>query len=75
MCARFDPISLTPGQREDRVTSCQEIIAMADPDKNFFLFFFPKLLRDMRPGVLLMAQKQSDRVLNGLVRYSLDRKI
>ena len=34
-CARFVPHSLTPEQREDRVTSCQEIIAMADAD-NFF---------------------------------------
>ena len=27
---------VTPEQREDRVTSCQNIIAMADADKNFF---------------------------------------
>ena len=27
--------SLTPEQREDRVTSCQDIITMADADKNF----------------------------------------
>jgi hypothetical protein len=31
-CARFVPHSLTP----DRVTSCQDIIAMADASKNFF---------------------------------------
>ena len=36
LCARFVPHSLTPEQREDRVTSCQDIIAMADVDKNFF---------------------------------------
>jgi len=36
LCARFVPHSLTPEQREDRVTSCQDIIAMADADKNFF---------------------------------------
>jgi len=35
LCARFDPRCLTPEQREDRVTSCQDIIAMADADKNF----------------------------------------
>jgi len=35
LCARFVPRSLTPEQREDRVTSCQDI-AMADADKNFF---------------------------------------
>jgi hypothetical protein len=27
---------LTPDQREDRATSCQDIIAMADTDKNLF---------------------------------------
>jgi len=36
LCVRFVPHSLTPEQREDRVTSCQDIIAMADADKNFF---------------------------------------
>ena len=33
--ARFIPHSLTPEQGEDRVTSCQDIIVMADADKNF----------------------------------------
>jgi hypothetical protein len=36
LCARFVPHSLTPEQREDRVTSCQDIIAMADAGKNLF---------------------------------------
>jgi histone-lysine N-methyltransferase SETMAR len=36
LCARFVPHSLTPEEREDRVTSCQEIIAMADPYNFFF---------------------------------------
>jgi len=36
LCARCVPQSLTPEQREDRVTSYQDIIAMADADK-FFL--------------------------------------
>jgi hypothetical protein len=36
LCARFVPHSLTPEQREDRVTPCQDIIAMADADNNFF---------------------------------------
>jgi hypothetical protein len=36
LCARFVPHSLTPEQREDRVTSCQDIIPMADADENFF---------------------------------------
>jgi len=35
LCACFVPHSLTPEQREDRVTSCQDIIAMADADKFF----------------------------------------
>jgi len=35
LCARFVPHSLTTEQREDRVTSCQDIIAMPDADKNF----------------------------------------
>ena len=39
LCERFDPHSLTPEQREDRVTPCQDIIAMADADK----FFLTKL--------------------------------
>jgi len=36
LCARFVPRLLSPEQREDRVTSCQDIIAMADADKIFF---------------------------------------
>ena len=35
LCARFVSQSLTPEQREDRVTSCQDIFAMADADKTF----------------------------------------
>ena len=35
MCARFVPHSLTLEQRKARVTSCQDIIAMAEADKNF----------------------------------------
>jgi len=37
LCARFVPHSLTPEQRGHRVTSCQNIIAMADADKIFFI--------------------------------------
>jgi hypothetical protein len=33
-----------------------------------------KLLKEMRPGVLPMTPKQSDRVLNGLVRHPLSRR-
>jgi len=70
LCARFVTYSLTPEQGEDRVTFCQDIIAMADADK----FFLTKLLREMRPGVLPITPKESDTVLNGLVRHPLDRR-
>jgi hypothetical protein len=36
LCACFVPHCLTPEQREDRVTSCQDIIAVADAGKFFF---------------------------------------
>jgi hypothetical protein len=36
LCARFVSHSLTPEKREGGVTSCQDIIAMADEDKTFF---------------------------------------
>jgi len=36
LCARFVPHSLTPGQREDGVTSCQGVIAIAEADKKGF---------------------------------------
>jgi hypothetical protein len=36
LCACFVSHSLTPEQREDQVTSCQDIIVMAEGDKNFF---------------------------------------
>jgi len=62
LCARFVPHSLTPEQREDRVTPRQ--------DKNFLTI----LLQKIRPGVLPMTLKQSDRVLNGLVRHPLGRR-
>ena len=35
LCVRFVPHSSTHEQRENRVTSCQGIIAMADADKIF----------------------------------------
>ena len=36
LCARFVPHCLTPEQREDRATFCQDIIAMAVADIHFF---------------------------------------
>jgi hypothetical protein len=62
----FVPHFLTPAQKEDRVTSYQDIIAMADVN-----IFLTKLLREMRPGVLPMARKQSHRILDGLLRHPL----
>jgi hypothetical protein len=38
------------------------------------IFFLTKLLWEMGPGVLPMTPKQSDRVLNGLVKYPLCQK-
>ena len=70
LCARFVPHSLTPGQREDRATSCQDIIPMADADK----VFLTKLLREMRPGALPVTPKQSDKVPNELVRHPFSRR-
>jgi len=43
---------------------------MADADKDFLT----TLLREMRPGVLPMTPRKSDRVLNGLVRHLLGRR-
>jgi transposase len=70
LCAPFVPNSLTPEKREDRVTSCQDIIAMADVDKKCLT----KLLRKMRPGVLPLTPKQSDTVLNRLARHPLGQR-
>ena len=36
LCAHFVPHSLTPEQREDKVTFCQDIIMMANADNIFF---------------------------------------
>jgi hypothetical protein len=36
LCALFVPHSLTTEKMETRVTSCHDIIAMDDADKNFF---------------------------------------
>ena len=70
LCVRFVPHSLTSGEREDQVTSCQDNIMITDADK----MFLKKLLWEMKPGVLPMTPKQSDRVLNGLVRHPLGRR-
>jgi len=61
LCGRFVPQSLTPEQREDQVTSCQDI-------------FVTKLLWEMRRGVLSVTPKQSARVLNGSVKHRLSQR-
>jgi hypothetical protein len=45
LCARLVPHYLTPEQMEGGVTSCQDLIAMADADKNLFflIFYIPPL--------------------------------
>ena len=68
--ARFVPHSLTPEQREDRVTSCQDIIALADADKEFF----NKIVTGDETWCFAMTPKQSDRFLNALVRHPLGRR-
>jgi hypothetical protein len=65
LCASFVSHSMTPEHREDRVKSCQDIIAKADADN----FFLTKLLQEMRTGVLPTTPTQDDRFLNGLVRH------
>jgi hypothetical protein len=52
------------------VITCQDIIALTDADNTLLT----KLLPEMRPGVLPMTPKHSERFLNGSVRYSLSRK-
>jgi len=55
----FVPHSLTPEQREDRVTSCQDIIAISDAEKKFL----NKFITGDETWCLHMTPKQSDRVL------------
>ena len=66
MCACFVPHPLTLEQREDRVTSKHY-----HDGQGIQTFFLTELLQTMRPGVLPMTPKQSNRVLNGLVRHPL----
>jgi hypothetical protein len=53
--ARFVLHSLTLEQREDRATSCEDIIAMADANK----FFLTKILREMEPCILPVTPKKA----------------
>jgi hypothetical protein len=66
-CARFVPHSLTPERREGRVTFCQDIIGMADADKNFF----NKIITGDETWCFAYDPETSDSFLNGFVRYPL----
>ena len=57
---------LTPEQREDRVTSCQDIIAMAEADKNFF----NKIITEDEAWCFAY-DPETKRALNGLVKHPL----
>jgi len=70
LCAHFVAHSLTREQREDRVTTCQDIITMADADKNFL----NKIITGDEIWCSAYDPKQSDRVLNGLMRHLLGRR-
>jgi hypothetical protein len=70
LCARVVPHSLTPKQREDRVTSYQDIIAMTDEDKSLF----NKIITGDETWCFAYDPKQSDRILNGLVRHPIGRR-
>jgi hypothetical protein len=70
LCACFFPHCLTHEQREDRVTCCQDVIAMADADKNFF----NKITAGDETDVSPMTPKQNDRVRNVLVRHPLGQR-
>ena len=60
----FVPHCLTSEQTEDRVTSCQDIIVMADVDN-----FFNKIITGDDTWCFTYDPNQSHRVLNGLVRH------
>jgi hypothetical protein len=70
LCAGFIPHSLTPEQGEDRVTSCQDIIAMADGDKTFF----NKIITGDETWCFAYDPEKKVTVLNGLVRHPLRQK-
>jgi hypothetical protein len=70
LCARFVPHFLSPEQREGRVTSCQDIIVMADADKNFV----NKIITGDETWCFACDPEQSNRFLNGLVRHPLGQR-
>ena len=70
LCARFVPHSLTPEQREDE-SHLAKTLSRWPMQTNFFLK--QNYYGGVGPDVLPMIPKQSDRVLNGLVRHPLGR--
>jgi len=69
LCAHFVPHSSTLEQREDRVTSCQDIITMADADKTFF----NKIITGDETWCFAFDPK-TKQVLNGMVRHPLGQR-
>ena len=70
LCERFVSHSLTSEQGKIE-SHLAKTLSPWPMQTNFFL---TKLLREMIPGVLSMTPKQSDTVLNGLVRHPLGRR-
>jgi hypothetical protein len=68
LCAHFVPHS-TPEQREDRVTYCQDIIAMADAGKKFWQNYYRRW--DL---LFCLCPWNKATVLNGLVRHPLGQR-
>jgi hypothetical protein len=69
LCARFVPHSLSSEQREDRVTSCQDIIVMADADN-----FLNKTTRGDETWCFAYDSEKSNRILNELVKHLFGRR-
>jgi len=70
LCAPFVPQSLTwPKVRSSQILPTHYRDGWCGQH-----FFLTKLLGEMRPGVLPLTPKQSDRVMNGLVRQPLGRR-
>jgi hypothetical protein len=69
MCAHFVPHSLTPEQRED-----ESHLAKTLSRWPMQTIFFNRIITGDETWCLPMTPKQSDRVLNGLVRLPLGRR-
>jgi hypothetical protein len=68
-CVQFCSTVLDTWAKGRSRQTCQDSTVVAYAD-----IFFTKLLREMRPGVLPMNPKQSEKVLNRLVRHPFGRR-